>query len=64
MVDHLDLIDGDPDFEDGGDAEWLNEDGTAATFAILPSYGVDQSRGPINEEDAHRAYMRTQMRIV
>ena len=30
-------------------------------YAVLPRYGIDQSRGPINEAAAYRAYQRDMM---
>lgn len=57
MVDHLDLIDGDPDFEDGNDAE-PEYDGAEPEYAEAPVYGVDQRRPPVNLRIAHEAYLR------
>ncbi len=55
---------GDPDdTEDGNDAEPDDEE-AEREYPTPPVYGLDQSRGPINEEDACRAYMRAQLRIV
>lgn len=49
---------GDPeDAEDGYDREQVNEDGYDAVLPLLPTYGVDQSRGPINEQAACRAHI-------
>ncbi len=97
MIERLDQIDGDPDFEDGdedrchcGDDDITRDDsfgqgdgypgdpddaedgndaepedeGAEREYSTPPIYGLDQSRGPINEEDACRAYMRAQLRIV
>ena len=70
LIEVLDVIDGDPDDEpeedrctaadDGLAPIWVNGHlwwGTAdeAGGLQMPSYGVDQSRGPIGELVAHRA---------
>lgn len=58
----LDAIDGDPDQEDGDDAEAVNEDGSDTISPVLPKYGIDQSEGPINGWERHRAWA-TQQRL-
>jgi hypothetical protein len=68
LIDRLDELDGDPDVEEddhSGDpldlyGESPSEDGSPV-LPTKPIYGVDQSRGPINEHHAHRAYRRAEM---
>lgn len=49
----LDLIDGDPDLEAEVDEE-DDDPGEEERLPVLPAYGEDQSRGPINELAALR----------
>lgn len=68
-IDYLDIIDGDPDFEDtdieDGDPLDLGEEQAetgAEVLATVPLYGVDQTSGPINEAEAVRAHRIAQYR--
>ncbi|OJY68608.1 MAG: hypothetical protein BGP16_05005 [Sphingobium sp. 66-54] len=68
-IDLLDAMDGDPDVEDDDPSgDTLDISGEAPTdngaemYAIRPVYSVDQSRGPINEAEAHREHMRELLR--
>lgn len=69
IISHLDELDGDVDIEDddpaGGDlddmGEYDSEDGTPMC-AVLPIYALDQSLEPINEREAHRAWLEAQRR--
>lgn len=65
LIARLDRADGDPDLEDDDPAgDTLDEHGEAPTedgtehLGVLPLYGLDQSLGPINEREAHRARAR------
>lgn len=60
---YLDAIDGDCDLEDDDPSGDPLDHGELGGFvhpeilmATLPLYGVDQSRGPINEVEAYRAH--------
>lgn len=54
MIELLDLLDGDPDLEDddpaGGAADDLGEPELSKGLP-LPRWGIDQRRGPLNEEE-------------
>ena len=65
-LDVLDLYDGNPDLEDDDPAgDPLDEYGEAATdsgtemLPLAPTYAVDQSLGPTNEDEAYRAWQRS-----
>ena len=64
----LDAADGDTDLEDDDPAgDYLDERGEAPTdngaklLPMLPRYGRNQTRGPLNEKAAHRQWMRDQL---
>lgn len=54
----LDYSDGDCDLEDDDPAGEPLDKGELEEWRglLLPAYGSDQSRGPINERQMHRAY--------
>lgn len=55
----LDTLDGDPDLEDddpAGDALDKGELDEGCDLAP-PIYGVDQTKGPLNETEAYRSYL-------
>jgi len=59
----LDMCDGDPDLEDDDPAgDTLDEHGEAVghhgqgLLPTLPRYGLDQSLGPINHDEAERSW--------
>jgi len=58
LIATLDRLDGDPDLEEddppGGDPLDLGE---AEAGRLLPTYGIDQAKGPINFRSALDAYL-------
>lgn len=63
LIARLDLLDGDPDLEDDDPAgDSLDEHGEHPSdsgtdlLPEMPLYGVDQSRGPLNEDRAYRRW--------
>lgn len=66
MIEHLiaqlDGLTGDPDLEDddpAGDPLDIGEaPADTEVLAMLPRYGLDQSRGPINERPAYEQHLR------
>lgn len=55
MIERLDALDGDPDWEDGHEAEAVNEDGDDnggyGDYMPAPVYGIDQTKLPLNEAE-------------
>lgn len=65
----LDAADGEIDLEDddpsGDPLDEHGEHPTDTAQVLLPTrprYGVDQSKGPINEREAHRAWQLSMLR--
>lgn len=66
LIARLDRQDGEPDLEDDDPAgdpldergEPTSDDGRPIS-PMPPLYGLDQSRGPINEQQARSAYLRS-----
>lgn len=73
LIGLLDAVDGDCDFEAEEDACTAGDDGCGPIYvygrklwgsdadqllSVLPVYGADQTRGPLNERAAHREYQR------
>ena len=58
LIAALDALDGDPDLEDDDPAgDLLDNSEGEELYETRPLYDVDQSVGPTNERQAHRAYM-------
>ncbi|ALR19027.1 hypothetical protein ATN00_00545 [Sphingobium baderi] len=62
-IDLMDLMDGDPDLEDddpaGGNVEDERQMAEGEDYYRLPPrYGIDQTKGPINEIEAYRQHRR------
>ncbi|SCW36799.1 hypothetical protein SAMN02927924_00229 [Sphingobium faniae] len=68
-IDLMDLMDGDPDLEDGdadedddpagGNVEDERQMAAGQDYYRLPPrYGIDQTKGPINEIEAYRQHRR------
>jgi len=69
IISHLDALDGDVDMEDDDPAgDDLDSKGEIEDWRpegiVLPKplYGLDQSLGPINEREAHNAWLEGQRR--
>lgn len=57
LIDALDRMDGDCDLEDGDDDDQCDDEGFGeGAYKTRPKYGIDQTLGPINEEEASRAH--------
>jgi len=66
LIAFLDEIDGDPDLEDddpSGDPLDAGEAPEATPIMPMqPIYGIDQTKGPINEREGYRAWHHSVMR--
>ena len=66
LIGILDVADGDPDSEDddppGGASE--DEGEGVRLLPALPVYGADQSLGPVNEDEAVRAWQAREYGVV
>lgn len=51
----------DPDVGVDDQGELVNEDGAEQEYPIRPLYGVDQTKGPLNEAAACRAHIRSML---
>ena len=63
LINLLDLADGDCELEDddpaGGNVEDEPQMGAGQDYYRMPPcYGIDQSKGPINEHEAYRQHRR------
>lgn len=57
LIEMLDHIDGDPDMEpDHEDYDACDAGEQEELLPLLPRYGKDQSKGPINEREARDLY--------
>ncbi|RDE05573.1 hypothetical protein [Sphingomonas aracearum] len=80
MIDRMDELDGDPELEAEEDCCIAGDDGCGSVpnrqgevvwgtqeeepGALMPIYGVDQSAGPINVEDANRQHRARELGLV
>lgn len=58
LITALDVLDGEPDCEDDDPAGDICDRGEPEPWRCLPlpAYGIDQSAGPLNEDEAWHAY--------